>query len=55
MEDQSEIIMQAGIKMLLLFYYFLEFFKKKKKAHQCKDKNTNEQQNNWSHLNLGIL
>lgn len=32
MEDQSEVIMQAGIKMpLLLFQYFPEFIQEKKK------------------------
>lgn len=32
MEDGSEIIIQAGIKMfLLLFYYFLEFVQEKKR------------------------
>lgn len=40
MEDQSEIIMQAGIKMVLLFYYFLEFIQERRKGWQRKNINT---------------
>lgn len=40
MEDQNDIIMQAGIKMfLLLFYYFLEFIQEEKKGWEWRNIN----------------
>lgn len=58
MEDESEIIMQAGIKIpLLLFYYFLGFIQERMavKEHQDKDKNIIEQLSNRAYLNLEDL
>lgn len=61
MEDQSEVIMQAGIKMpLLLFQYFPEFIQEKKKkkkrmggkTQQYKGKNIIGQLSNQAYFNL---
>lgn len=40
MEDQSDIIMQASIKMVLLFYYFPEFIQERRKVPQWRNINT---------------
>lgn len=58
MEDESEINMQAGIKIpLLLFYYFLDFIQERMgvKEHQYKGKNRIEPLSNWAYLNLEDL